>query len=117
VFDLRSKLGVKAQTRGERTCVFVFAINTADAQYLAGAAVDAIAEVVNINGGDIEPPPQDTWIEEDFLIGLGKLKGKVLMILALAPLLNEEEIVFIKKEFGEKRESLVFGLEKALETS
>ena len=83
----------------DRTCVIVIEVEAHESQRLVGIAVDTVSEVVNIQKGEIEPPPEhDAQIEGNFLIGLGKIKDKVILILDIEKILNREELANLKQE-------------------
>jgi len=59
-----------------------------------GIVVDSVSEVLNILHNEIEPPPQyGSKVDEEFLIGMGKVKGKVVMLLNIEKVINSEELV------------------------
>ena len=63
--------------------------------------MDSVSEVVNIQKGEIEPPPEyDAQIEGNFLSALGKMKDKVIMILDIEQILNREAIHDLKRELA-----------------
>jgi purine-binding chemotaxis protein CheW len=99
IIDLRLKFGMAEKPYTDRTCVIVIEIGAQDGRHLVGVAVDTVAEVVNIQKGEIEPPPEyGAQIEGDFLAGIGKLKEKVVMILNIEQVLSREEITYLKHE-------------------
>jgi len=103
VIDLRSKFGMEAKQYGDRTCIIVIEVEVAASIRSVGIAVDTVSEVMNIAKGDIEPTPQvDVQIDEDFFGGLGKLKEKIVIILNIDKILNNKEVIFIRKELDKK---------------
>ena len=99
IIDLRLKFGMEEMAYSERTCIIVIEVITDGSQRQVGMAVDSVAEVVNLQKGDIEPPPEyDAQIEGNFLTGLGKLKDKVIMLIDIEKTLNHEDINYIKHE-------------------
>jgi len=59
-----------------------------------GIVVDSVSEVLNILHNEIEPPPQyGSKVDEEYLIGMGKVKGKVVMLLNIEKIINSEELV------------------------
>lgn len=101
VMDLRLKFGLEEKEYNERTCIIVVEIDVAQARRQVGIAVDTVSEVVNIQKGEIEPPPRyGVQIEEGFLIGMGKVKGKVVMLLDIEKVLNSEELAALKEMKG-----------------
>ncbi len=57
-----------------------------------GMVVDAVAEVMRINSGSIEPPSEAiTTQESDYLMGIAKLDDKLIILLDMNKLLLKEE--------------------------
>ncbi len=57
-----------------------------------GMVVDAVAEVMRINSGSIEPPSEAiTTQESDYLLGIAKLDDKLIILLDMNKLLLKEE--------------------------
>lgn len=99
ILDLRLTLGLEPLKSDWYTCI-VFENNARENQLFVGIAVDTVSEVVGINAKDIEPPPDyEAKIEGDFLVGLGKLKKTLVLILDCDKILSRAEIDFINQEF------------------
>ncbi len=102
IMDLRLKFGLEEKTYNERTCIIVVEINKNDEIRPMGIAVDAVTEVVSIQKEAIEPPPHYNDDPGDsFLIGMGKVKEKVIMLLNIGKIVNEDEMVLLDKIKGE----------------
>ena len=57
-----------------------------------GMVVDAVAEVMRINSGSIEPPSEAiTTKESDYLLGIAKLDDRLIILLDMNKLLLKEE--------------------------
>jgi len=95
IMDLRLKFKMPEKEYNERTCIIVVEVATNEAKMLMGIVVDTVSEVLNIQGSEIEPPPQysNNKIESGFLTGLGKVKGKVVMLLNIESIINCEEMI------------------------
>jgi purine-binding chemotaxis protein CheW len=101
IVDLRLRFGLTERDYDERTCIIVIEVKTQETQRMMGMVVDAVAEVVTIPAGDIEPPPEiGTQVEGAFLIGLGKTKERVIMLLEMDMIVNREELAKIKTELS-----------------
>lgn len=101
LMDLRLKLDMGEQEYTERTCIIVVELNFEGVQRQMGIVVDTVSEVVNIQANELEPPPQyGTQVEGDFLIGIGKVKGKVILLLDIQRVLNPEEMKLLKEIKG-----------------
>jgi len=94
VMDLRLKFTMEEKEYNERTCTIVVEVSINNTKSLMGIVVDTVSEVVNISQNEIEPPPQyGNKVDEEFLIGMGKVKGKVIMLLNIEKIINSEELV------------------------
>ncbi|MDQ2084912.1 chemotaxis protein CheW [Herbivorax sp. ANBcel31] len=103
VLDLRLKFGMKEMEYNQRTCIIVVEVSLAGTSRLMGIIVDTVSEVVNIQKGEIEPPPQyDSRAEEGFLTGIGKVKEKVILLLEIEKVLGNEDLVIL----NEKQEAI-----------
>ncbi|MGE5583711.1 MAG: chemotaxis protein CheW [Bacillota bacterium] len=100
IMDLRLKFGMDEKEYTDRTCIVVIEVNLSGSQRLVGVVVDTVTEVLNIKESEIEAPGLDARSEGDFLMGLGKLKDKVVLIVNIEKVLNQAEISIIKKDLA-----------------
>lgn len=106
IMDLRLKFEMEEKIYTERTCVIVVDIQLEGVRRQMGIAVDAVSEVVNIQPAEIEPPPEyGTHLNTGFLTGMGKVRGKVILLLEIERILNQEETKLLNEIKGniEKR--------------
>ncbi|MBI3794884.1 MAG: chemotaxis protein CheW [Nitrospinae bacterium] len=60
---------------------------------IISVVVDTVAEVLDIHENDIDPPPSfGTAVRTDFILGMGKVKGKVKILLDIEKVLSEQEL-------------------------
>jgi purine-binding chemotaxis protein CheW len=98
VMDLRLKFDLDEKEYNQRTCIIVVELDTAGVTRLMGIVVDTVCEVVNIQKNDIELPPQyGSLVDTSFLTGMGKVKGKVVLLLDIDQVLNSEEKVLVNE--------------------
>lgn len=92
VIDMRLKFEIGEDTVTERTCIVVVQIdNTDGVQTSVGLIVDAVEEVVNINEDDVEDPPEiGNQFENDYILGIAKIKGEVKTLLDIDRVILEE---------------------------
>ncbi|MCX7747376.1 MAG: chemotaxis protein CheW [Clostridia bacterium] len=96
VVDLRLKFNLEEREYNQRTCIIVVEVDFKDTKRLMGMIVDTVSEVVNITAGEIDPPPQySERLNESFLTGMGKVKGKVILLLEMNQVLTSEEMVLL----------------------
>ncbi|HSA07062.1 MAG TPA: chemotaxis protein CheW [Candidatus Gastranaerophilales bacterium] len=94
VMDLRLKLDMETQEYTERTCIIVVEIIVNQVKRFMGIIVDMVSEVVNIQQEEIEEAlDYGAKVEGDFLTGMGKVKGKVFMLLNINKIVDFEEVV------------------------
>lgn len=87
VIDLRMKFDFSEKEYDKETCIIVVAIN----EILVGLIVDTVSEVVDVDAQDIEEPPSfGTTTSTDFIIGMGKIKGHVSILLNVENILSNE---------------------------
>ena len=89
VVDLRLKFGMETKEDTERTCIIVVQFQNAATAMTMGIIVDEVKEVINIESGLIEDTPSfgaDT--NTDFILGVGKVNQKVVMLLDVDKVLS-----------------------------
>ncbi len=89
IVDLRSKFSMPEIEHTQETCIIVAEVN----QTSIGIIVDSVSEVSNINSGEIEETPhlgQD--IDTNFILGLGKTKERIVILLDIELVLSSEEL-------------------------
>jgi purine-binding chemotaxis protein CheW len=93
VMDLQARFGKPSSEVGKRTCIVIVEVNTETQRQVIGVVVDAVNEVLDIAASDIEPPPAfGARIRSDFIQGMGKVKGRFVILLDLDRALSVEEI-------------------------
>jgi purine-binding chemotaxis protein CheW len=98
VVDLRLKFGMEKMAYAERTCIIVVEIKGKGGAVLIGIVVDAVSEVLNIKGNDIEDTPTfGTRVDTDYILGMAKVNGGVKILLDIDKVLSEEELSALDK--------------------
>lgn len=94
VLDLRVKFDLEAQEDTERTCIIVVRIEQPDSSMTMGILVDEVAEVVDIEGDQIEEPPRiGSTVDTNFILGMGKIGEQVVILLDVDRVMSEKELV------------------------
>jgi purine-binding chemotaxis protein CheW len=88
VIALRRRLGLEAAAADKNTRIVVVEVH---GQTL-GFIVDAVSEVLRISAETMEPTPRIGGVEREYISGVGKLDSRLLLMLDLERLMNEEEI-------------------------
>ena len=97
VVDLRLRFGMESIDYTERTCIIVVEIIGQSGIVLIGIVVDAVSEVLNIKGEDIEETPTfGAKLNTDYILGMAKMEGGVKILLDIDRVLSEEEITALK---------------------
>lgn len=99
VLDLASRLGRDASVIGRRSCIVIVEMGVAPEQHVLGLLVDGVNAVLDIDAGQIEPPPSfGAGLRNDFIAGIGKVNGKFVIVINLEAVLNVPEIAAMAGE-------------------
>ena len=93
VMDLLARFGRPSSEATKRTCVVIVEIDGAAERQVVGLVVDAVNEVLDIAAADIEPAPSfGARVRSDFLHGVGKVRGKFVLLLDVDRALSLDDI-------------------------
>jgi purine-binding chemotaxis protein CheW len=93
VMDLAARFGRKASEVTKRTCIVIVEVEAEGERHDVGVVVDAVSEVIEIAPADIEPPPTfGARIRSEFMQGMGKVRGKFVILLDADRVLSIEEL-------------------------
>lgn len=97
VMDLLARFGRASSTVTKRTCIVIVELqvegDTGLESQVVGVLVDAVNEVIDIAPSDVEPPPAfGARIRTDFIQGMGKVKGKFVILLNAGQVLSMSDI-------------------------
>jgi len=94
VIDLRLKFSMQEEEYTQETCIIVVEANNSQ----VGIIVDSVSEVLNIKNGEIENTPSfGQGIDTDFIMGLGKVKEKIIILLDIEQILSSEVMDIVKQ--------------------
>ena len=94
VIDLRLKFGLPSADYGRRTCIIVVNVNLVE----MGIVVDTVSEVMDIESENIEETPSfGASLNTDYILGMGKVGGKVKILLNIDKVLTSSELVLLDK--------------------
>jgi purine-binding chemotaxis protein CheW len=89
IVNLRSKFSMPEIEHTQETCIIVAEVNKTS----IGIIVDSVSEVSNINNGEIEEAPHlGQNIDTNFILGLGKTKERIVILLDIELVLSAEEL-------------------------
>src|SRR5512140_205250 len=82
VIDLAVKFGLPPMPVTKRTCVLIVEVALEGERTVMGVLADAVKEVLELGGKDVEPPPSfGTQVKVEYITGLAKVgKGFVLLL-------------------------------------
>ncbi len=88
VIDLRKRFGLPVDEKTNETRIIVVDVDSRT----VGLKVDAVSEVLRLPSDTVEPSPaMVTGIESDYIKGVGKLDGRLLILLDVARILTKSE--------------------------
>jgi purine-binding chemotaxis protein CheW len=98
VMDLAVRLGKPAIEPGKRTCIVIVELSLEGEAHTIGALVDAVNQVIEIPASEIEPAPSfGTKIRHDFILGMGKLNGRFVVLLEPTHVLSLEQVEAVRE--------------------
>ena len=96
VIDLRLKFNLEPVPYTAETCIIVVDVGT-----LTGIIVDTVQEVLDVSGSQIDPPPPlGASVDTSFVLGMGKIKGDVKILLDIDKVLTTEELEQIEESLN-----------------
>jgi purine-binding chemotaxis protein CheW len=99
VLDLRKRFGEKEIVPSKKNRILVSEVNGK----MVGLIVDSASEVLKIPDSDVHPAPHvfDGEGEMNYVTGVGKLQGRLIILLDLNKILHKGEL----RRLGEAQES------------
>lgn len=95
VLDLRKRFGLSADENTEDTRIIVVDIS----DKTVGFKVDAVSEVLRLPADTVEPPPSIvTDVDSEYIKGVGKIDGRLIILLDVTKILNSTELSDINSE-------------------
>ncbi|MEO6095796.1 MAG: chemotaxis protein CheW [Fibrobacteria bacterium] len=97
VIDLRLKFSLESKADTDRTCIIVVQVALHAASVTMGLIVDEVSEVLNVLADQIEASPSfGAKVDTDFILGMGKVAQKVVMLLDVDKVLASEDLVTVQ---------------------
>lgn len=92
VLDLRLKFEMESTPDTERSCIIVLQVSHGQMHTTMGIIVDEVAEVVDVRADQIEATPSfGAGVDTGFILGIGKVGQKVVMLLDANQILSGAE--------------------------
>lgn len=96
VIDLGARFGTGQTTIDRRSCIVILEVGQGEELQVIGVIVDAVNEVLEIAVADIEPPPAfGANIRTEFMLGMGKVAGRFVILLDIGKVLSVEELAAV----------------------
>lgn len=96
VMDLLARFGRPSSPVGKRTCIVIVEIpcDGGNGRQVVGVVVDAVNEVLEIEAADVEAAPSfGSRVRADFIAGMGKVRGRFVILLDVERVLSLDEPV------------------------
>ncbi|RJG04256.1 chemotaxis protein CheW [Noviherbaspirillum sedimenti] len=94
IVDMRIKFNLGEPTYDQFTVVIILNI----AGRIVGMVVDSVSDVITLNAGQIKAAPEmGTAFNTDYLIGLGTLDERMLILIDIDKLMSSAEMGLIDK--------------------
>ncbi len=99
VVDLRLAFGMPASAMDERTCIVVVRVDrTEGGSAVMGVIVDEVSDVTDLVADAIEATPEfGTEIDTSFIKGVGRLEGRVVLLLDIDRVLSARELADVSR--------------------
>lgn len=93
VISMRKRFGLPEKEKDSSTRIVVVEVKGS----IIGFVVDSVSEVLRIPESTIEPPPDIVaGIDAEYIVGVGKLEDRLLILLELGSVLSREKIDQLK---------------------
>ncbi len=93
VIDMSQRFSGKPTEHTKRTSIIIIEVKNDDLIIEVGVTVDMVNEVLDIHPGEIEPAPSlGSQIQTNFIRGMAKVEGKLLILLNIEDVLSVDEL-------------------------
>lgn len=98
VIDLRLKFGIDSKEDTDTTCIIVVQVASEDQTITLGVIVDEVSEVLDITSSQIDDTPAlGANVDTEFILGMGKVGDKVVMLLDLDKAFSKDEFATLDR--------------------
>lgn len=97
VVDMRLKFGMSRTEQTVNTCIIIVEVALKGETLVLGALADSVQEVVEMEPGQIEPPPRiGTRLSTEFIKGMGKRDDEFIIILEIDRIFSTDELSLVQ---------------------
>ncbi len=94
IVDMRIKFNLGTPTYDQFTVVIILTIGGR----IMGMVVDSVSDVITLTHEQLKPAPQmGSIVETDYLLGLGTIEERMLILLDIEKLMSSEDMGLIEK--------------------
>ncbi len=98
VIDLRLKFGMDSVPYDDRTCIVVVEVCGGESSTSIGIVVDAVNEVANVKGEEVEATPSfGISLDTAYILGMAKCADNVRILLDIDRVLGEDEVEILSR--------------------
>ncbi|BDG04251.1 chemotaxis protein CheW [Anaeromyxobacter oryzae] len=95
VIDLAAKFGLPETAVTRLTCILIVEAVLDGQPTVIGVMADAVREVIELGPDDVEPPPTfGTQVRVDYLLGMGKVGKRFVLLLDIDRVISADEKEF-----------------------
>ena len=97
VVDLRLKFGMTMTEKTVNTCIIITEVTIDNETVVLGALADSVQEVLDLEAGQIEPPPKiGMRLKTEFIKGMGKQNEQFIILLEIDKIFSSEELALVQ---------------------
>lgn len=97
VLDVKRKFHIGKTERTVNTCIIVAELKIGSEPITVGILSDSVQEVVELETGQIQPPPRTGEGKgADFLLGIGRKDDRFIMIMDINHLFDAQELSLVQ---------------------
>ena len=97
VVDLRLKFGMTKTEKTVNTCIIIAELSVDNETTILGALADSVQEVMDLEGGQVEPAPRiGMRLNMEFIKGIGKQDNNFIIILDIDKAFSSTELVLVQ---------------------
>ncbi|WP_435946141.1 chemotaxis protein CheW [Dryocola sp. BD586] len=94
IVDLRVKFDLQVTEFNANTVIIILSF----ADRVVGVIVDGVSDVISLNSAQIRPAPDfSVTLSTEYLLGLGTIDERMLILVDIEKLLNSEEMELVEK--------------------